>query len=290
MAVSHTEASLEVSATEPAPEVGELSFDRSVPRHRLTPRRVKLLGAQLLIGIAVVGVWEGGVRGGMLDPFFFSDPLSVARKIGQWFGSGSIYPHLAATATATGLSFGIGAVIGMVFGVLFGRVRILADLFDPYIKMLNALPRLVLAPIFLLWFGIGIWSKVALGVTLVAFVVFFNTFEGVRSVSKVLVRNSKMLGASETQVLRTVYIPSAVGWIFSSLHTSVGFAIIGAVIGEYLGAVRGIGYLIAQAQGTFDTTSVVAGMIVLMLFVLVIEFFVTLVEKRLLAWRQAERD
>ncbi|NYI66953.1 ABC transporter permease [Spelaeicoccus albus] len=257
---------------------------------RGTSRRVRMISAQIAIGILLVGAWEFLVKIGLLDPFFFSDPWSVGKKIWEWFATGSIFPHLEATALASLLAFVIGVIVGLVFGVLLGRVRILAELADPYIKMLNALPRLVLAPIFLLWFGIGIWSKVALGVTLVGFIVFFNTFEGVRSVSKVHVRNSRMLGASETQLLRSVYIPSAFGSIFSSLHTSVGFAIIGAVVGEYLGAVRGMGYLIAQAQGTFQTDTVMAGLIVLMVFVLVIEFFVTIAEKRLLAYRQAEKD
>lgn len=246
-----------------------------------------MLACQVLVGVMIIATWQVGAETGILDPFFFSDPTSVFTRIAEWFSNGSIYPHLVATALATLLSFVIGTVSGLTAGVLFGRVPFLDRLFDPFMKMFNALPRLVLAPIFLLWFGLGIGSKVALGVTLVFFVVFFNTLEGIKSVPRVLIDNSRMLGASESQLLRSVYIPSALGWIFSSLHSSIGFAIIGAVIGEYLGAYRGIGYLIAQAQGTFDTTSVFAGMIVLMVFVLVVEFFITKVERRLLRWRQA---
>lgn len=250
-------------------------------------RKLRMLGYQVALGIAFIALWQLGATTGALDPFFFSEPTAVFERIIEWFSSGFIYPHLLATTQATLLAFVIGVGGGLIFGVLFGRVQFLADLFDPFIKMFNAMPRLVLAPIFLLWFGIGIWSKVALGFTLVFFVVFFNTLEGIRSVPRVLTNNSRMLGASEAQLLKTVYIPSALSWIFSSLHTSVGFAIIGAVIGEYLGAFRGIGYVIAQAQGTFDTTSVFAGMITLMVFVLVIEFFITRAEKHLLRWRAA---
>lgn len=253
-------------------------------------QKARMLVYQLALGVAVLLAWELGANTGFLDEFFFSKPSKVIVQIFDWFTTGTIYPHLIATAEATILAFIIGVVGGLLVGVLFGRVEFLEKLFDPFIKMINALPRMVLAPIFLLWFGIGIGSKVALAATLVFFVVFFNTLEGIKSVPRVLIDNSRMLGASEYQLLRTVYFPSAINWIFSSLHTSVGFAITGAVIGEYLGAFKGIGYVIAQAQGTFDTTSVFAGMIVLMIFVLIIEFFITMAEKRILRWRTAGKN
>lgn len=257
------------------------------PSGAIRSRKLRMIGYQVALGVLFIGLWQVGAMTGVLDPFFFSEPSAVFARIVEWFTTGSIYPHLIATTQATLLAFGIGVIGGLVFGVLFGRIDFLAQLFDPFIKMFNALPRLVLAPIFLLWFGIGIWSKVALGFTLVFFVVFFNTLEGIRSVPRVLTNNSRMLGGSQSQLLTSVYLPSALSWIFSSLHTSIGFAIIGAVIGEYLGAFRGIGYVIAQAQGTFDTTSVFAGMVTLMIFVLIIEFFITRIEKHLLRWRSA---
>ena len=158
-------------------------------------------------------------------------------------------------------------------------------MFDPYVKMVNALPRVVLAPIFTLWLGLGIWSKVALGVTLVFFIVFFNVYQGVKEVSATLLNNGRMLGMSERQLMRHVYWPSALSWMFSSLHTSVGFAVVGAVVGEYLGSAAGLGYLIQQAEGTFDVAGVFAGMFVLSAFVILIDFGVTAVERRLLVWR-----
>ena len=151
--------------------------------------------------------------------------------------------------------------------------------------MMNALPRVVLAPIFALWLGLGIWSKVALGITLVFFVVFFNVYQGVKEVSPVVLANARMLGMSERQLLRHVYWPSALSWMFSSLHTSVGFAVVGAVVGEYLGAAAGLGYLIQQAEGVFDVTGVFAGMFVLTGFVVLIDWGVSAIENRLLAWR-----
>ena len=183
------------------------------------------------------------------------------------------------------LAFAIGSLGGVVIGFWFARRQMLAAIFDPYVKAANALPRVVLAPIFTLWFGLGIWSKVALGVTLVFFIVFFNVYQGVKEVNTTVLANARMLGMNERQLLRHVYLPSALSWMFSSLHISVGFAVVGAVVGEYLGSAGGLGYLIEQAEGVFDVAGVFAGMAVLAAFVLVIDRLVTLAERRLLVWR-----
>ena len=155
----------------------------------------------------------------------------------------------------------------MLIGFWFARKPLVAAVFDPYVKMINALPRVVLAPIFALWLGLGIWSKVALGVTLVFFIVFFNVYQGVKEVSPTMLANARMLGMNERQLMRHVYWPSALSWMFSSLHTAVGFAVVGAVVGEYLGSAAGLGYLIQQAEGVFDVAGVFAGMFVLAAFV-----------------------
>jgi NitT/TauT family transport system permease protein len=161
---------------------------------------------------------------------------------------------------------------------------------DPYITAMNAMPRVVLAPIFMVWFGLGIWSKVALGVTLVFFIVFFNVYQGVKEVSPVVLNNSVMLGANRRQLLRYVYLPSATSWVFSSLHVSVGMAFVGAVVGEYLGSAKGVGYLIQQAEGAFDINTVFAGIFVLTAFALVLDFAVGVAEKRLLVWRPTQSE
>jgi len=176
------------------------------------------------------------------------------------------------------------------FGFLLARVPFLSDLLNPYIRVLNALPRVVLAPIFLLWFGLGIWSKVALGVTVVFFIVFFNTYQGVREVDPVILNNARMLGASERQLVRHVLVPSALTWIFSSLHISIGFAIIAVVVGEYLGASHGVGYLISQAEGVFDTTGVFAGMVVLSGVVMLVGIGVNRLERWLLRWKPSQSE
>jgi len=249
-------------------------------RHR---RKVRLL--QGGFGVALLVSWQLLADGGILDPFFFSRPTEIFSRIAEWVSTGFIWPHLAVTLEEALLSFVIGVLLGVLFGFVLARFSLLAEVLDPYIQMLNSLPRVVLAPIFMLWFGLGIWSKVALGVTLVFFVVFFNTYRGVREVDRVIIDNARMLGASERQLLRHVLIPSALSWIFSSLHTSIGFAIVGAVVGEYLGASMGVGYVIAQAEGVFDTTGVFAGMIILMAVVLLVDQAVNRVERHLLRWK-----
>jgi NitT/TauT family transport system permease protein len=253
-------------------------------------RRVPIRVWQLLLAIAFLLSWEWGSRSGALDAFFFSRPSDVLVRVWAWMVTGSIWPHLMTTFVEAALSFAIGALSGVVFGFALARSSFLAALLDPFIRVGNALPRVVLAPIFLLWFGLGIWSKVALGVTVVFFVVFFNTFRGVRDVERVIVDNARMLGASERQLIRHVLIPSALTWIFSSLHVSIGLAIVAVVVGEYLGASRGVGYTIAQAEGVFDTTGVFAGMTVLSAGVLLVGAAVDRLERWLLRWKPDRAD
>ena len=257
--------------------------------------RLRLLALQILVAVAAVAIWYalstypvfGKIR---LPPFFFSTPVDVAQQVVAWFASGVIWKHLWVTLLESLLAFGIGSLGGVLVGFLFALSPGLAGVFDPYIKMANALPRVVLAPIFTLWLGLGIWSKVALGVTLVFFIVFFNVYQGIKEVSPTVLANARMLGMNAWQLMRHVYWPSAMSWMFSSLHTSVGFAVVGAVVGEYLGAAAGLGYLIQQAEGVFDVAGVFAGMFVLAAFVIVIDFVVTLIERRLLVWRPAVGD
>jgi len=247
--------------------------------------KASLLLGQILIAVAILSIWQTLATAGKLDKFFFSRPSDIAQRIVTWFSTGSIWPHLLVTLEEAALAFILGGAAGIVCGLALARSPRLGSLFDPFIRVLNALPRVVLAPIFLLWFGLGIWSKVALGVTVVFFIVFFNTHQGVRDVDRPIVDNARMLGASEWQLTRHVLIPSALTWVFSSLHISVGFAVIAVVVGEYLGASRGVGYLISQAEGVFDTTGVFAGMAVLSGCVLLVGWGVNRLEKYLLRWK-----
>ena len=257
--------------------------------------RVTLLALQIMVAVGSLTIWHvlttypifGSI---LLPPFFFSNPFDVVAQVIDWFVTGIIWRHLWITLLEATLAFVIGSVGGVLVGFWFARQPRTAAVFDPYVKMANALPRVVLAPIFTLWLGLGIWSKVALGVTLVFFIVFFNVYQGVKEVSPTVLANARMLGMNERQLMRHVYWPSALSWMFSSLHTSVGFAVVGAVVGEYLGSAAGLGYLIQQAEGVFDVAGVFAGMFVLAAFVIVIDTIVTVVEKRLLVWRPALGD
>lgn len=240
---------------------------------------------QVALGAGLLLVWQALVGAGLLDPFFFSQPTAIAARVWRWVVSGFLYGHLSVTLLEACYGLVLGTLLGVVAGFLLARSPMLDQLLSPYVRMLNAMPRVVLAPIFLLWFGLGIWSKVAFAVTLVFFVVFFNTYQGVRDVDAVVIDNARMLGASPRQLVRHVLAPSALTWIFSSLHVSVGFAIVGAVVGEYLGAARGVGYVIAQAEGLFDTTGVFAGMAVLLAVVVVVDHLVNRLERHLLRWK-----
>jgi len=240
--------------------------------------------------------------------FFLGEPVKVAGRIWSWFmpfgfgpsatypdglpGRADIYVHLGVTLLETLLAFIIGTVLGLVFGLWLALAPTASAILDPYIKAANSMPRVILAPIFGMWLGLGIWSKVALAVTLVFFIVFFNVYQGVKEVSPVVLANARMLGANRNQLLRTVYLPSATSWVFSSLHTSVGLAFVGAVVGEYLGSARGVGYLILQAEGTFDVNTVFAGIVVLTAFALVLDGLVGRIETRLMKWqpRQGETE
>jgi len=218
--------------------------------------------------------------------FFFGEPLKVFGRIWAWFvRDADIYRHLAVTLVETLLAFGFGAVFGLAMGLWLALAPAASAILEPYVKALNSMPRIILAPIFSVWFGLGIGSKVALGVTLVFFIVFFNVYQGVKEVSPVVLANARMLGASKRQLLRHVYLPSATSWVFSSLHTSVGLAFVGAVVGEYLGSSQGVGYLILQAEGSFDINTVMAGILVLTGFALLLDAAVGRIEKRLMKWQ-----
>ena len=251
---------------------------------------------QIGLLVALIVFWYAMTTPGLLPnfmfendrqaAFFFGEPLRVAERIWAWFVTDAdIYQHLGVTLTETVLAFAIGALGGLGGGLWLALSPMASAILEPYIKAMNSMPRIILAPIFAVWFGLGIASKVALGVTLVFFIVFFNVYQGVKEVSPVILANARMLGASQKQLLRHVYLPSATSWVFSSLHTSVGLAFVGAVVGEYLGSSQGVGYLILQAEGSFDINTVMAGIVVLTAFALVLDAVVGKIEKRLMKWQ-----
>jgi NitT/TauT family transport system permease protein len=188
--------------------------------NRIKPQAGNLRAWQVGVLVAVFGLWHVLTKPGLVPPFlfgddnqaafFFGEPLKIASRIVNWFFvNRDIYGHLAITLLETVLAFGLGTALGLGFGLWLALSPVAAAILDPYIKALNSMPRVILAPIFAVWFGLGVASKVALGITLVFFIVFFNVYQGVREVSPVILANARMLGADGKQLLRHVYLPSA---------------------------------------------------------------------------------
>ncbi|WNF00584.1 ABC transporter permease [Streptomyces luomodiensis] len=282
------------TAATAAPALGKIpGTDRSRARARAARNRAILVhSTRVLVFLAVIGLWEWLARAAVIDPFNFSMPSKIWAQLKEWAlhgtAQGSLWEQIWYTLYEALLGWGIGVVAGVVLGIAFGRIAFLADVLGPYIKVLNALPRIVLAPIFLIWFGLGPASKVASAVVLVFFPVFFNAFQGAREVDRNLVANSRILGASNRQVTLQVVIPSATSWIFTSLHVSFGFALIGAIVGEYIGATKGLGLLVSSSQGTFNAAGVYAAMVILAVVALLAEGLLTFLEKRLFRWKPAQ--
>ncbi|MFF1569941.1 ABC transporter permease [Streptomyces sp. NPDC058293] len=243
------------------------------------------------IGLAafVIGGWQAFTTWGIVDPFFFGQPSGIWQRLIDLFQHGtqfgSFYQNIWTTIQEALAGFAMGSLTGVVFGVALGQSRYLSDVLGPYIKMVNAIPRIVLGSIFIVAFGIGVTPKILLAAVLVFFIVFFNAFQGVREVDRNVLANVKVLGASRMQTTRHVILPSALTWIIASLHSAFGFAIVGALVGEVLGAQSGLGLVIKTAQNNFDPNGVFATMLVIAVIVLGAEWLIGKLEHRLLAWR-----
>jgi NitT/TauT family transport system permease protein len=275
-------AALETPAAA-GPETSTLST-----RAKWRRRRAKIWAIRVVLVAAWLISWELTATY-LIDAFFYSKPSAVWHRLVEWFtlgtSQGSIWEQIYVTLREAVIGFALGAVAGIVLGILLGRSRLLSDVCAPFIKAANAVPRIVLASLFVIWFGLGLSSKIATAFVLVFFAVFFNAFQGAREVDRNLINNSRILGARPFQVLSTIVIPSATSWILASLHSAFGMALIGAVVGEFTGAEKGLGLLINRAQGTFDAAGIYAGMIVITALALVAESLLTALENRLLKWR-----
>lgn len=252
-------------------------------------RKVLVRALQIAVLVVTLGGWELAGQLRWIDPFFFSTPSLIAEQIWQWLTEGTsqgpLWLQVLVTLEETSIGFLIGAAGGVVAGIALGRNKLLADVFSIYIKIANSIPRVVLGSVFIIALGLGMASKVALAVVMVFFVVFANAFQGVREADRNLIANAHILGASKRAVTRTVVLPAAMSWILASLHVSFGFALVGAVVGEFLGSKQGIGLLISTAQGAFNAAGVFAAMIVLAVVALGAEFILTQIENKLLKWR-----
>lgn len=247
-----------------------------------------MLSCQVVLGIVVLMIWQGA-SGRLVDDFFISNPLDVGQRLYDWIIDGSLFLHLWATVYETFLGFVVGAAVGVVLGIWLGVSPFTSRLLNPYLNALNALPKVALAPLFVLWFGLGVESKVALAAVLVLFLVFLNTYAGVREVDQDLIDGARLMRASRVQVITKVIIPSALSWVFAGLKISVPYALIGAVLGEMLAANRGLGYLVQYSGSQFDTAGVFAVLFVIALLAVVLNFLVELVQHRMQRWRVVGR-
>lgn len=275
-----------VTVAAPAPEPERAT--RS-PRQKATRRRLTLAVVRLAILAALLVTWQLCVNAKIVDPFFWGEPTGVWTTLHDWVtigtAQGSLLEQILTTLEEAVLGFAIGSVLGVVCGIALGRVRLLSELFAPFLKAANSIPRIILGSIFTVAFGFGVQSKVMLAVVLVFFGVFFNAFQGTREVDRNLLANARLLGASPWRVTREVVLPSAFTWILASLHISFGFALIGAIVGELLGANKGLGLLIRSSQNNFSMNGVLAGMVLVAVIALVAEALITVLENRLLRWR-----
>ncbi|MBO1755077.1 ABC transporter permease [Allobranchiibius sp. CTAmp26] len=284
-----------MSSTIPATKAIESDTDAQAASRRARRRHTQRVWiGRILVPVVFLGSWQIATEVGWLDKFFFGQPTAVWQALVHLFTAGtafgSIWLNLWVTIKEALYGFLLGTGTGVVIGLLLGQNRLLAEVFGPYIKVLNSIPRIILGSIFIVAFGLGTFPKVLLAAVLVFFVVFFNAFQGVREVDQNLIANIRVLGASPLQIARHVTIPSALTWIIASLHTAFGFAIIGALVEEVLGAQHGIGLIIKVAQGNFDPDTVFACMAIMGVVTLAAEYLITLLERRVLSWRPPNRS
>ena len=243
----------------------------------MSPRYV---WARQLTALAVLlAVWEAAGRAGLLNPIYAPSPSQIGAALVELFGSGRIWIHIEATFTAALAGLALGIVAGIVLGVLAALVPLIAELLEPVMTLLNAIPRVILAPLFVIWLGIGIASKVALAFILVAVLIFFTVFTGIRQVDRIIT-----LGGGRWALVRHVYLPSVAAWVLGNLKVAVGFAFTGACVGEFVAASRGLGYLLSFAQSTFNSALMMAIVFLIMVVVLVIFALAGRLEKYLLRW------
>lgn len=247
------------------------------------PLYLRRLGATALL----LGVWETLSRLGVFDPFYMPAPSRVLSVLTGLFADGSIWRHLEATFVAALGGLFLGLLIGALLGFIAALVPILSELLEPVMILLNAIPRVILAPLFVIWLGIGLASKVALAFVLVAVLTFFAVYNGIREVDVRLVERVRTLGGGPLVLVREVYLPSVTSWVLSNLRVAVGFSFTGAVVGEFVASSRGLGYLLAFAQSQFNSALTIALILLIMIFVLLLFALAGLAERRLLAWRYA---
>lgn len=280
------------SARSEAPS--KLHTGRDAIRGARRRRRLLVHSLQLLVAILVIGLWQWasgprGAAGTVIDEFYISKPSDIWAALADQVTSGDLGANILVTAQETVYGFLVGALIGLLTGLVLGTNDLISAVIRPYVVALNSVPRLALVPLFILWFGLGLTSKIAFVAMIVFFLVFYNTYAGVQDVDKQLVDVLRIVGASRVQIHWRVTLPSAMTWIIAGLSISVPYALVAAVTAEIVSSNRGVGFLLNQAAGQFDTAGVFASIIVLVVMGLLLTGLVTLLERRLLAWKATNR-
>ena len=240
---------------------------------------------QLVALVLLLALWEAAGRAGMLNPLYLPSPSQIGAALVDLFSDGRIWPHLEATFTAALGGLALGIAVGVVLGVAAALVRLVAELLEPVMTLLNAVPRVILAPLFVIWLGIGLASKIALSFILVAVLIFFTVFTGIRQVDRRMVERVITLGGDRWALVRHVYLPSVTAWILSNLKIAVGFAFTGALVGEFVAATHGLGYLLSFAQSTYNAALMFALIVLILIVVLLIFGIAGRLEKYLLRWQ-----
>jgi NitT/TauT family transport system permease protein len=246
--------------------------------------RVAILRRLTAFGL-LLAAWEAAARIGWLDPFYAPPPSAVAGVVRTLFADPQFWSHLQATFTAAFAGLVAGLVLGIVLGFAAALSPVVADVLEPVMVLLNAIPRVILAPLFVIWLGIDLASKIALALILVAVLIFFAVYSGIREVDQRLVERVRTLGGGRSVLIREVYVPSVTAWVMGNLKIAVGFAFTGAVVGEFVASSRGLGYLLQFAQSTYNASLTLALIVLIMAFVLVLFALAERLERRLLRWR-----
>jgi NitT/TauT family transport system permease protein len=255
---------------------------------RLSSHRLAIHSLQVALAVLLLASWQFGVTKAGLP--YFSRPTIVAAKLVELLSSASIYNHIAITLLEIAIGYSLGAIVGLILGFVLGRSPFLSAVLQPFVIGLYSVPKIALAPVFIVWLGLGIASKVAVVFLSSFFLVFFNTYSGLLGVNEELVNLARLMGASWSQVAWRVILPSASGQIFIGLKTAVPYAVIGAVIGEYIGSNEGLGYFILYASQTYDAPALFAGIVILVAIVFVANTFLSFCEGRLIRWKKASRS
>ena len=240
---------------------------------------------QVVALLMLLALWEAAGRASMLNPLYLPSPSQIGAALVELFSDGRIWPHLEATFTAALGGLVLGIAVGAVLGVAAALVQLVAELLEPVMTLLNAVPRVILAPLFVIWLGIGLASKIALSFILVAVLIFFTVFTGIRQVDRRMVERVITLGGDRWALVRHVYLPSVTAWILSNLKIAVGFAFTGALVGEFVAATHGLGYLLSFAQSTYNAALMFALIVLILAVVLLIFGIAGRLEKYLLRWQ-----